>query len=422
MRLLDGSLIILVQQTGSGPIFIGSADGGKTWSKPYHGILPDGVGVSTLGVGHDGRLITVLEQASENLGTSAVKKHTVGLPDGRECLTYKGYRYSGTLRLAYSSNQGETWTMGNSVDFSPMVAAWAWVGGRILELSDGTLVIPVAGYLSDQDMDGIWLSTGVVLSEDDGTTWDLSVIGRGSSSDWVIFSEPAVAKLEGDMLVVLMRTEDRVTKRNSTDSQGNRHGLHQARSNDGGKTWSSPVKTLKGTHCSLIQLLDGVLLCGCHRPPRLALSADGGENWYANMLWSTEDPSGNWGWYTSVEMVDETTAVAVIKQYPAKNIVSICHLHCQPEKAIYSDQGKTWEMDCEIDHSPMNSAWVWTGGRMLELDDGTLVVPVAGYLQTGWLSSGVLLSSDDGANWSFSIIGCGNPSNMMIFSEPAIAN
>jgi len=52
------------------------------------------------------------------------------------------------------------------------------------------------------------------------------------------------------------------------------------------------------------------------------------------MLWSTEDPSGNWGWYTSVEMVDETTAVAVIKQYPAKNIVSICHLHCQPEKAI----------------------------------------------------------------------------------------
>ena len=281
-----------------------------------------------------GRLITVLEQASENLGTSAVKKHAVTLPNGRECLTYKGYRYSGTLRLVYSSNQGETWTMGNSVDSSPMVAAWVWVGGRILELSDGTLVVPVAGYLSDQDMDGIWLSTGVILSEDNGTTWNLSVIGRGNSSDWIIFSEPAVAELEGDMLVALMRTEDRVTKRNSADSQGNRHGLHQARSDDGGKTWSSPVKTLEGTHCSLIQLLDGVLLCGCHRPPRLALSADGGENWYANMLWSTEDPSGNWGWYTSVEMVDETTAVAVIKQYPDKNIIRICHLHRQPEKAI----------------------------------------------------------------------------------------
>ena len=138
-----------------------------------------------------GRLITVLEQASENLGTSAVKKHTVTLPNGRECLTYKGYRHNGTLRLAYSSNQGETWTVGSSVDSSPMVAAWVWVGGRILELSDGTLVVPVAGYLSDQDMDGIWLSTGVILSEDNGTTWNLSVIGRGNSSDWIIFSEPA---------------------------------------------------------------------------------------------------------------------------------------------------------------------------------------------------------------------------------------
>ena len=52
VRLLDGSLIILVQQTGSGPIFIRSADGRKTWSEPYRGILPNEVGrVSTLGIG-----------------------------------------------------------------------------------------------------------------------------------------------------------------------------------------------------------------------------------------------------------------------------------------------------------------------------------------------------------------------------------
>ena len=330
VRMLDGNLIILVQQKGNEPIFIRSTDGGRTWSQPYSGILPDGAGeISTLGVGHDGRLITVLGHASENLGTSVVKKRTVMSSDGREYLTYEGYRYNGSLRLAYSSNQGKTWTMGNAVDFSPMVAAWTWVGGRILELGNGTLIIPVAGYLSEQDMDGIWLSTGVALSKDDGITWDLSVIGRGSSNDWIIFSEPAVAKLGGDMLVALMRTEDRVTKQNSADPQSNRHGLHQARSSDGGKTWSSPIKTLEGTHCSLTQLLDGTLLCGCHRPPRLALSADGGKSLYANMLWSTEAPMKNWCWYTSVEVVDTNTAVAVIKQYPAKNIIRICYLHQQ---------------------------------------------------------------------------------------------
>ena len=64
-------------------------------------------------------------------------------------------------------------------------------------------------------------------------------------------------------------------------------------------------------------------------PSRLALSADGGESWYANMLWSTEAPMENWGWYTSVEVVDTNTAVAVIKQYPAKNIIRICYLHQQ---------------------------------------------------------------------------------------------
>ena len=74
----------------------------------------------------------------------------------------------------------------------------------------------------------------------------------------------------------------------------------------------------------------------------------------------------------------------------------------KPMRLIYSgDHGKTWEMGSEIDPTPMNSAWVWTGGWILELDDGTLVIPVAGHLQAGWLSSGVLLSNDDGTNWDF---------------------
>ncbi|HCK13854.1 TPA: hypothetical protein DHW51_07015, partial [Candidatus Poribacteria bacterium] len=64
VRMLDGNLIILVQQKGNEPIFIRSTDGGRTWSQPYSGILPDGAGeISTLGVGHNGRLITVLGHA-----------------------------------------------------------------------------------------------------------------------------------------------------------------------------------------------------------------------------------------------------------------------------------------------------------------------------------------------------------------------
>ena len=98
-------------------------------------------------------------------------------------------------------------------------------------------------------------------------------------------------------------------------------------SKDGGKTWSSPTKTLGGTHCSLIQLPDGVLLCGYHGgAPRLALSADKGGTWYANMPWLTEEGTMSRGWYTSAELVDKTTAVVLIKEAPAPHIIRACLL------------------------------------------------------------------------------------------------
>ena len=343
VRLLDGSFVALVEPTAE-PVFIRSMDGGETWSEPYTGTLPKGAGAArTLGVRRDGRLMAVVSKASDNLQTPALKQSTVKLPDGRELEAYEGYRGAGVMRLVYSSDQGKTWTLGNIVDYSPMVWAWAWTGGRLLELDDGTLVLPVAGYLSEQDLDGIWLSSGVVRSTDNGATWTLSVVGRANPSDWLIFSEPAVAKLDDGTLVAMMRTEDRVTKGKPGDPQGGRWGLYRASSRDGGQTWSSPTKTLPGTHCSLVQLSDGVLLCGYHRalrrggkklpptPPRLALSADGGGIWYANMPWLNGEPEGNWwGWYTSVEVVDDDTAVALIKEAPAPNIIRACLLHRQP--------------------------------------------------------------------------------------------
>lgn len=331
VRMLDGTLVALVQKKRGQSIFIRSQDGGETWSDPYRSELPGGVGgIGTLGVRRDGRLVAVLEKSTEVLHSPSVKRLTVKLPDGRECEKYAGYRYSSEMRLAHSSDQGRTWTLDSSVDYSPLVAAWVWVGGRILELDDGTLVVPLAGYLSKQDMSGIFLSSGVLRSTDEGATWSWSIIGRGSQSDWLIFSEPAIAKLHNGTLVALMRVDDRVKKSIPGDPRGSRTGLHRSHSTDGGRTWSTPRECLAGTHCSVAQLADGVLLCGYHRAPRLALSADEGAHWYANMLWVTDKPRSNWGWYTSVEMVNETAAICIIGEYSAKNIIRFCMLRRQP--------------------------------------------------------------------------------------------
>ena len=83
--------------------------------------------------------------------------------------------------------------------------------------------------------------------------------------------------------------------------------------------------------CSMATLPDGVLLCGYHsHNPRMGLSADEGLNWYAHMLWSKDDPAADWGYYTSVDFVDENTAVVLVKETPAPNIIRACLLRRQP--------------------------------------------------------------------------------------------
>ena len=42
------------------------------------------------------------------------------------------------------------------------------------------------------------------------------------------------------------------------------------------------------------------------------------------MAWAMEKPLSNWGWYTDVAMVDDNTAVALVKEFPASHIVRDC--------------------------------------------------------------------------------------------------
>ena len=291
-RMLDGTIIALVEPGGNKPIFIRSTDGAQTWSKPYQGTLGEGVNtISTIGVRRDGRLMAISEKP---------------------------------LRLAYSSDHGKTWSNGSQIDAGALANAWVWTGGRPLDLGQDRLVIPVAGYLQPG-----WLSAGVARSNDNGATWNFSIIGRGSPDSMMIFSEPAVTVLHDGSLVALMRTEDRVKNIVQGEPRGERTGLCRANSRDGGKTWTNPVETLTGSHCSVAQLPDRTLLCGYHRAPRLAFSSDAGRTWYANKLWDTETPRSDWGWYVSVEVVYETTAVALIKEMKTTNTIQACLLHRQ---------------------------------------------------------------------------------------------
>ena len=80
--------------------------------------------------------------------------------------------------------------------------------------------------------------------------------------------EPAVTAVDEDELLCVMRL-------------GSRHPLYQARSRDGGRTWSSPTgMPVYGILPSLVTLNDGlVLLCSGRPDVTLSVSADGGHRW-----------------------------------------------------------------------------------------------------------------------------------------------
>ena len=101
-RMLDGTIVALVEPGGNKPIFIRSTDEAKTWSKPYRGILADGVRtISTIGMQRDGHLMAVSEKP---------------------------------LRLAHSRDHGKTWSKGRLIATGPLANAWVWTGGRPVDL------------------------------------------------------------------------------------------------------------------------------------------------------------------------------------------------------------------------------------------------------------------------------------------------
>ncbi|MCX6909083.1 MAG: exo-alpha-sialidase [Verrucomicrobia bacterium] len=125
--------------------------------------------------------------------------------------------------------------------------------------------------------DGSRSTSFVLRSADDGETWELVTIAKpmtDAKEGEVGFDETAIAELPDGRVMAMMRPDP------------DRHGyLYQSVSDDGGKTWSRPVKTpMWGYPAQLLALRDGRLLCsyGYRRAPmgiRACLSRNGGRTW-----------------------------------------------------------------------------------------------------------------------------------------------
>lgn len=267
-RTSTGKLITAWSQSGGGLRFARvmgsvSADNGKTWGKPFKIIDNDGLSDGDPSMLVDGEKVFVYS-------SSVVPPNTIT----------KIYTYA-----AVSEDDGKTWTKPVEIESEYNYL----VGKRHLgsKLKDGTLIMP-GGFdrwaqfgpvpaRTEGEMD---LVSGVMRSTD-GINWtpyfNLHTVAQkvtpfGTNG----LGEPAVVELNNGELYVLLRS--------GTDK------MYEARSTDGGKTWTEPQPSELSGHnipaslWRLDQKPEEIIVIWNNSPLErhplsVAISGDGGRTW-----------------------------------------------------------------------------------------------------------------------------------------------
>ena len=147
---------------------------------------------------------------------------------------------------------------------------------RGTQLADGTVLVPVYG--TDTSGEDDWHDrderTYVWRSPDAGATWRLHPLGTGARG--VHDNETAFVEVSPGRIIAMSRTQP---------LDHDQAYMVQRWSEDGGLTWSLPLRTdIWGYPPHLLALRDGRILCtyGYRKDPmgvRAVLSHDGGESW-----------------------------------------------------------------------------------------------------------------------------------------------
>lgn len=265
-----GGAAVAVLRGGAGHIgragrmeLVRSLDAGRTWSPPY--TLADSEDDDrnpAFGVSQKGTLVLLYHRqhnydaAGNYLGrTSAVGRRPVAIMATR------------------SFDGGLSWEEPFPLSIDDFQSGSPY--GKIVSLSDGTLLAPIYSCLAWADPQAAETTDNayVVRSRDDGKSWERFSLIAGEKN------ETALIVLPGDEVLAVLRGAD--------SSQG----LHSAHSRDGGRTWTETTQiTQPRQHpADLERLSDGSILLtyGNRNPPyRIEgrISRDGGRSWLDLLL------------------------------------------------------------------------------------------------------------------------------------------
>lgn len=275
-------------------VWVRSADGGHTWSKPVAIVDRRGPDGKRFVRREDGGMV-VYEQRNQAVGQMPSGRIVCSMAEldyycdknGKaEKKNFLGSTFEfKRIVWTWSDDLGVTWTaprvlpigpFGGKHTFEPYVGASPhW---RIVTLSDGTAIMSLYGSINttyngplDIPQDTTYMA-GVIRSRDNGERWsDVSLIF--TKSEGLPYEETALCLLPSDRLLAHMRTQN--------------HDIVQYASADKGRTWTGPTRLTESGQQpgGAIRLASGRLIAtwGNRRPPYFGvgamLSNDDGKTW-----------------------------------------------------------------------------------------------------------------------------------------------
>lgn len=260
-----------------------SSDRGETWTPPRVILKDEDPRVSYqaangLQVLRNAELLlpVTLALIPKRDGASAEKNE----PNGTYDLEHPGMRRE--VRLLRSSDHGQNW----KVEVPPALPNPWWRFGRLLECSDGRLILPGRGWYLE--------------STDNGKTWSDKI----SLNTW-FWRETSIVETKPGTLLAILLNKDREPMR----------VFGTTRSTDGGRTWDGKWRftSVRGKMPDILVLPDGRLL--------MAVGAEGltdGSQLFTerNMprrsfvtLFISDDGGGTWKRDVAIEPADNHTSI-----------------------------------------------------------------------------------------------------------------
>lgn len=279
-----------------------SRDGGTTWSRPM--IINDTVlddrdaGVLCLGGGR--MLVTwfnhpaevYLSQYAGYMKNSGTPAEAGLLLAGLAALTYPENSKAPAGSFVRSScDGGNTWDSAVKVPVSAPHGPTVLPGGALLYLGKT--------MYTDELSPGVY----AYISSDAGKSWSkLSEVPLPDGIGQECLHEPHAADLGGGRILGMIRCEGKKASPGFT--------MYSTRSDDGGKSWSTPLPTgVSGSPPHLLSHSSGAVICtfGRREDPfgqRAIVSRDGGESWTEEYILRDDAANGDLGYPATAELPD----------------------------------------------------------------------------------------------------------------------